>query len=233
MAEALHEDGFDNLHVWPRGVYTDLFTPDHRTPELRHDWGLGDDDLAVLYVGRLAPEKNIDTAFEAFAAIRERHANARFILVGAGPAEARLREAHPEALFAGSQVGEALARHYASGDLFLFPSQTETFGNVTLEAMASGLPVISYDLAAAHELIDHEHNGLLAADGDKDAFIAQAVLCASDHGLRMTLSGHARDTALQQAWPKLIERLEKLFLTVHREIGADNNESTTASTERP
>ena len=233
MADALNADGFDNLHVWPRGVHTDLFSPERRSPELRHSWGMADDEPAVLYVGRLAPEKNIDTAFEAFLAIRQHHPKAKFILVGSGPAEQRLRDAHSDALFAGPRIGEDLARHYASGDLFLFPSQTETFGNVTLEAMASGLTVVSYDLAAAHELIQHQHNGLLAADGDKAAFINQAVQCAADPDLRVTLGGHARDTALKQAWPTLIERLERLFLTVHREPGADTDEGTATSTERP
>ncbi len=233
MADILSTDGFHNLHVWPRGVHTDLFNPEKRSPELRRAWGLADDDLAVLYVGRLAPEKNIDIAFKAFAAIHERAPRAKFVLVGAGPAEQRLRKAHPDALFAGPKIGEALAHHYASGDLFLFPSQTETFGNVTLEAMASGLPVVSYDLAAAHELIQHQHNGLLVPDGDEAAFIEQAVRCATDPALRVTLSGHAHDTALQQAWPKLIVRLERLFLTVHREPGADTDEGTATSTERP
>jgi glycosyltransferase involved in cell wall biosynthesis len=130
--------------------------------------------LAVLYIGRIAPEKNIDTAFNAFAKIRaEQLPGARMILVGSGPAEARLRDAHPDAVFAGPQIGDSLARHYASGDLFLFPSQTETFGNVTLEAMASGLPVVSYDLAAAHELIEHGRNGLLADPANEAEFIAQ------------------------------------------------------------
>ena len=170
---------------------------------------------------------------EAFRAIRQHQPTAKFVLVGSGPAEQRLREAHSDALFAGPRIGEDLARHYASGDLFLFPSQTETFGNVTLEAMASGLAVVSYDLAAAHELIQHQHNGLLAADGDKAAFINQAVQCAADPDSRVTLGGHARDTALKQAWPTLIERLERLFLTVHREPGADTDEGTATSTERP
>jgi glycosyltransferase involved in cell wall biosynthesis len=233
MADTFADEGFENLHVWPRGVHADLFSPQRRDPSLRQQWGLAADELAVLYIGRLAPEKNIDTAFNAFAAIRAEQPSARMVLVGSGPAEARLREAHPDAVFAGPQVGETLARHYASGDLFLFPSQTETFGNVTLEAMASGLPVVSYDLAAAHELIEHGRNGLLADPSSEADFIAQAVRCAGNQGLRRSLAGHARDTALQQAWPKLIGRLEQLFFAIVRERGSDDHESTAASTERP
>jgi glycosyltransferase involved in cell wall biosynthesis len=233
MAEAMVSEGFERLHVWPRGVHADLFTPQRRDHELRGRWGLSAEDIAVLYVGRIAPEKNIDTAFNAFAKIRQQLPGARMILVGSGPAEARLRDAHPDAVFAGPQIGDSLARHYASGDLFLFPSQTETFGNVTLEAMASGLPVVSYDLAAAHELIEHGRNGLLADPANEGEFIEQAVRAANNSALRRSLAGHARETALQQAWPTLITRLEKLFLAVTRERGVDDHESTAASTERP
>jgi len=232
MADAMANEGFERLHVWPRGVHTDLFTPRRRDDELRRQWGLAAGDVAVLYVGRIAPEKSIDTAFKAFAQIRRDLPGARMILVGSGPAEPRLRAAHPDAVFVGPQVGESLARHYASGDLFLFPSQTETFGNVTLEAMASGLPVVSYDLAAAHELIDHGRNGLLADPTSEAGFIGQVVRAAGDSALRRSLAGHARETALQQAWQTLIARLEKLFLAVTRERGVDDHESTAASTER-
>jgi glycosyltransferase involved in cell wall biosynthesis len=233
MAASLREIGFRRLKVWPRGVHADLFTPARRSAELRASWGLSEDGLGVLYVGRLAPEKNIDRAFEAFAAIRARHANARFIVVGSGPAEQRLREAHPDALVTGPLVGETLAEHYASGDLFLFPSQTETFGNVTLEAMASGLAVVAYDLAAAHELIVHGRNGLLADPASDNAFADLARHCATDQGLRRSLARHARETALQQAWPTLIEHLERLLDAAIRETGIDDNESAARSAERP
>jgi len=233
MARELGAIGFERLHVWPRGVHADQFSPAHRDPELRRSWGLGDHDLAVLYVGRLAPEKNIDRAFEAFATLHDKHPSARFVLVGDGPAEQRLREAHPEAVFAGARLGADLAAHYASGDLFLFPSQTETFGNVTLEAMASGLAVVAFDLAAAHELILNAHNGLLADPRNPSSFISQALTCAADPELRQKLSRHARETALQQDWPKLIQELEKRFLTIAREPGGGENESPAASTERP
>ena len=228
----LAAQGFERLHTWPRGVHTDLFDPARRDPALRAAWGLGEDDLAVIYVGRLAPEKNIDLAFEAFGAISARVPGARFVLVGGGPAEARLRAAHPEALFAGPKEGEALARHYASADIFLFPSETETFGNVTLEALASGLAVVSYDLAAAHELVRHGHDGLLAAPGSAAEFIAEAVRCASDLALCRTLKRHARATALQQDWPRLFARLEDILLATRGERPCDGFEGTAESTER-
>lgn len=231
MAEQLRAQGFERLEVWPRGVHTGLFAPERRRTDLRAQWGLEDADLGVLYVGRLAPEKNIDAAFQGFEAIRARHPRARFVLVGSGPAERRLRLAHPEALFVGPKTGIELAEHYASGDIFLFPGKTETFGNVTLEAMASGLAVVAYDLAAAHELILPGHNGLLARTSVPGAFVGQALACAGDSALREKFKRHARATALQQDWPRLIDRLERLFLTLCRVDRNDGHESAAASTD--
>jgi glycosyltransferase involved in cell wall biosynthesis len=231
MRDELAAIEFRNLRVWPRGVHTDLFTPARRDPALRAAWSLGEDQLAVLYVGRLAPEKNIDTAFLAFERIRAARPDARFVLVGDGPAEQRLRAAHPGAIFAGPREGEELARHYASGDLFLFPSLTETFGNVTLEAMASGLAVVSYDLAAAHELIEHGKSGLLAQAGAQEAFLHEAGRCAADLELQRTLKVHARATALQQDWPKLIVKLEQLFLEIGAGPVGDGFQGAAESTE--
>ncbi|HOP17013.1 MAG: glycosyltransferase family 1 protein [Gammaproteobacteria bacterium] len=231
LADELADVGFARLHTWPRGVHTELFSPRRRDDALRNAWGLRPDDIAVMYVGRLAPEKNLDTAFRAFAAIKSARPSARFILVGGGPAEQSLREAHPDAIFAGAKSGGELARHYASGDLFLFPSETETFGNVTLEAMASGLAVVAFDLAAAHELILHGHNGVLAAPGLPTAFIDQAVRCATEPGLQRKLKRHARETALQQDWPRLIVRLEQLFLALIEARPDDDFEGTVESIE--
>jgi glycosyltransferase involved in cell wall biosynthesis len=233
MRTTLAADGFLRLHTWPRGVHTALFTPQRRSARLRADWGVAEDGLAVLYVGRLAPEKSIDGAFAAFDAVRAVRTDARFVLVGGGPAERRLRASHPQAIFAGPREGEDLAAHYASADLFLFPSETETFGNVTLEAMAAGLAVVAYDLAAAHELIRDGYNGLLAAPGAPTAFIGQARRAAADDALRRTLKVHARDTALQQDWPKLMDRLEQILLTARDEALGDGFEGTAESTERP
>jgi glycosyltransferase involved in cell wall biosynthesis len=233
MRDSLADDGFHNLRVWPRGVHTNLFTPQARHDGLRRQWGLDDDGLAVLYVGRLAPEKNIDLAFAAFAAIRAVEPGARFVLVGSGPAEKRLREAHPEAVFCGSHTGRDLAEHYASADLFLFPSETETFGNVTLEAMASGLAVVAYDLAAAHELVEDGRNGLLARAGDSAHFIDLARSAATDPALCSTLKVHARATALQQDWPKLLRKLERLFLDLGEAPGSHGFEDPARSVERP
>ena len=107
--------------------------------ELRHEWELSQDDLALIYVGRIAPEKNLAVAVEAYRAIRRSNDRIKFVLVGDGPLRRSLQKENPDLIFAGMRIGEELGKYYASADVFLFPSETETFGNVTLEAMASGL----------------------------------------------------------------------------------------------
>ncbi len=203
LKESLQWRGFKRLHVHTRGVDTELFNPARRDPELRRRWGVEDGAFAILYVGRIANEKNIDLLFEAFAAVRARGFNARVILVGEGPAERRLRRQHPEAVFCGPQRGDALAAHYASADLFVFPSESETFGNVIPEAMASGLPIVGYDYAAAREWIGRSAHGVLAEFGDAEDFVS-CVLEACERREQWTTWGlSARKAAEQHAWPAI------------------------------
>jgi len=134
------------------------------------------------------------------------------VLVGSGPAEAGLRARQPRAIFAGPQSGALLAEHYACGDLFLFPSLTETYGNVVAEAMASGLPVVAYRSAAAAELIVPEQNGMLAAPGDEPAFIEAALWMAADAARRSQLAEAARICILPRSWHRVVERFEHVAL---------------------
>jgi glycosyltransferase involved in cell wall biosynthesis len=147
VARELEGHGFGGVRVWGRGIDTRRFAPHHRSMALRERLGCGPRSCLVGYVGRLAPEKGIEVAMDAMAPLLAEYPDRlRFVLVGDGPAEDRLRARAPEGVvFAGRQEGQALAEYYASMDLFLFPSTTETFGNVLLEAMASGVPVISHD----------------------------------------------------------------------------------------
>ncbi|NCT66296.1 MAG: glycosyltransferase family 1 protein [Rhodanobacteraceae bacterium] len=178
LADFLGAHGFRSVHLLRRGVDTGLFHPARRDQALRAEWGLAPDDCAVIHVGRLAAEKNLELAARAFHAIRARLPRARFVVVGDGPARPELAARHPEIVFAGVRRGEDLARHYASGDLFLFPSLTETFGNVTLEALASGVPVVAWDYGAAREHIRGAAAGAAVPRGDEEAFIAAAVALA-------------------------------------------------------
>jgi len=215
------------------------------------------DGLAVLYVGRLAAEKNLDLVLRAFAAIRERRRDARLVLVGDGPLRARLERRfaagtaapscrggeaaaapgvplavsataaadcpNPAAsvspvVFAGQRSGEDLAAHYASGDLFLFPSLTETFGNVTQEALASGLAVLAFRSAAAAELIVDGENGRTVAVGDEAAFIRAAVQLAREPAIRWRLGERARQSVIGRDWGGVAEQFAD---TLREAIGGD------------
>lgn len=199
--------GIPRVDVVSRGVDTQLFDPVRRSGILRHSWGLAPDDLAVVYVGRIAPEKNLALLEKAFEAIQARQPRARLVMVGSGPAMAAMRGRQPQAIFTGPQTGEALAEHYASGDLFLFPSLTETYGNVVAEALASGLPVVAYRDAAAQELLSHQVHGWLAAPGDEAAFVEGAVALAESPELRARQRLAARERVASLAWHAIVERL--------------------------
>jgi glycosyltransferase involved in cell wall biosynthesis len=211
LRDELGAAGFRNLHVLGRGVDTSLFDPDRRSPALRAAWGAGADDLVALYVGRVAAEKNIALAIAAFRVQREAGAVRRFVVVGDGPLRAALAQAHPDLVFTGVQTGTALGAHYASADLFLFPSETETFGNVILEAMASGLAVVAYDDAAARVHVTHRESGVLAPLGDARAFVAEATSLARSPGAVRALGRRARAVAAAESWPSVVQRFESLL----------------------
>ena len=217
LRDELTRQGYRNIEVLARGVDAELFSPVHRSEDLRREWGVGPDDLVVIYVGRVAPEKNLPLLLRAFAAIARHRPDARLVLVGDGPDAAALRASHPQFIHAGPRTGLDLSRHYASADLFLFPSLTETFGNVVLEAMASGLATLAYDYAAATEHLRHEDNGLVAPFGDEAAFIALAERLAAQPGDIPKWAARARETALAISWEGIHDRLEQLYLTLIRE----------------
>jgi len=200
--------GYHNIRVVARGVDTSLFNPGRRSAALRAGWGIKAEEIVVACVGRLAPEKNLDLALKAFAAIKRFAPGARMLMVGDGPARKALEQAHPEHIYAGMRHGEDLAAHFASADLFLFPSLTETYGNVTLEAMASGLPVVAFRMAAAAELIHHGHNGMLAEPGMNAAFVRAALDLVTRPGTRSRISASAALGVANQDWARIHERME-------------------------
>jgi glycosyltransferase involved in cell wall biosynthesis len=196
LRQWLERHGFQRVRVVARGVDTKLFDPARRRQKLRDRWGIAEGGLAVIYVGRIAAEKNLALAIESFRRIRDRLPDARFIWVGTGPEAARLAREHPDFVFMGLRLGEDLAEHFASADLFLFPSLTETFGNVTIEAMASGVPTIAFDYGAAHaHLVNREH-GRVVASGDDAGFVEAAVELAADAGRQRIMGAAARRAAL-------------------------------------
>jgi glycosyltransferase involved in cell wall biosynthesis len=211
LAAQLSARGIPNVRAVGRGVDTNLFHPERRDPALRAHWGLAADSLACLYVGRLAPEKNLEVVEQAFAAVALKHPRSRMVWVGDGPSLPGLRAKHPDHLFPGPRVGEDLASHYASADLFLFGSLSETWGNVLTEALASGLPVLAYRRAAAEHLIENRENGMTVDAGDASAFVATAVASADDPAFRLRL-GHQASRSMQGfGWGAIIERFEALL----------------------
>ncbi len=204
--------GFDNIRILSRGIDTERFTPARRSQALRQRWGAQGDDPVVLYVGRLAAEKNLEFGVKAFFAMRDRHPGARFVLVGDGPLRESLEGRYPDLIFPGMLSGDDLVAHYASADIFLFPSLTETFGNVILEAMASGLAVVAYDYAAAETQIQHGVNGLKVPVGDEKAFVAEATALVGDSQRIKVLGDAARESVMAQGWQRVTLDLEQLFL---------------------
>jgi glycosyltransferase involved in cell wall biosynthesis len=159
----------------------------------------------------LAAEKNLEALIQAFEAVRQAQPQAKLVLVGDGPARKDLQTRVPDAVFAGMRHGDDLAAHYASGDLFVFPSLTETYGNVTAEAMASGTPVLAYDYAAASQLIQSGVNGQLAHFDNLQEFIGMARHLAEHPDLLQSLGHKARATALNTGWDRIIDVIESIY----------------------
>jgi glycosyltransferase involved in cell wall biosynthesis len=217
--------GFRGLRVLGRGVDTALFDPARRDAALRAQWGAGPDDVVVLYVGRLAAEKNL--------AALPLLPGARLVFVGDGPLRAKLAERFPRAVFAGTRTGADLAAHYASADLFLFPSLTETWGNVTLEAMASGLAVVAYDYAGAAAVMCHGVNGVLVPFGDGAAFGAQARNLAANLRRLRQLGANARRQAQGLGWDQLAAELEAVLVGAARAVRGQASTNEAAAIAAP
>jgi glycosyltransferase involved in cell wall biosynthesis len=193
----LLSERFNNPVLLPRAVDTQLFHPSRRDSKLRVSWGLDDTGLAIVHIGRIASEKNLELAVRAFRAIQANQPHVRFVLVGDGPLREQLQRSNPDFIFCGVQKGESLATHFASGDLFLFPSRTETFGNVTLEAMASGVTTVAFDRGAARESIRNGVHGATVPDGDEKAFIEACERLAREPVLRGSMAVAARESMLR------------------------------------
>jgi glycosyltransferase involved in cell wall biosynthesis len=209
LCDELATDGYKNLRVLSRGVDTAMFSPAKRSAELRAAWGAAPDDPVVVHTGRIAREKNYGLVFRAFAAMRAANPRCRFVVVGDGPLRAGLQAEHPHCRFTGFVDRETLARHYASADIYLHASITETYGNVAAEALASDLAFAGYDYAAAHELVRHGESGLLVPLGDEAAFLAAAVRLATDPALAARLRVRAADTVRARSWANVVEQFDR------------------------
>lgn len=212
LAAELAGEGIPGVRVVGRGVDTDLFDPSRRSAELRGAWGADEQAVVCLYVGRLAAEKNLSLVVRSFAAILAENPSARLLWVGDGPSRGLLAAQGLSQHFAGVRRGTDLAAHYASADLFLFPSLTETYGNVVAEAMASGLPVVAYRSAAAAELIVDGANGVSVHAGDESAFVGAARrLAHGDPEWRRRLGASARETMQSRRWEQVVASFEAVL----------------------
>ncbi len=215
LRDELKGQGFKRVEVVGRGVDTAMFTPAKRRESLRRTWGASDEQsIVMLYVGRLAAEKNVELALRAFSISRYLRPHTQMVVVGDGPQRQRLQANYPAAHFVGSKHGEELADHYASADLFVFPSQSETFGNVTLEAMASGLAVVAFNGAAVKEHVRSGQNGVIVGTDYEGDFIQTACRTAAMADLLAPLRKNARETAKSVKWETISGRFEKHLVRI-------------------
>jgi len=214
MAEQLAAVGYRGLRVVGRGVNPEVFSPQRRSRELRARWGADDATPVAMCVSRFAPEKNLPLVIRAFEEMRRIQPATRLVLVGDGPMTEALRRRNIGYVIAGRLVNGELSAHYASGDVFLFPSTSETFGNVTLEAMASGLGIVAYCYAAARQHLEHGRSALLAPFDDVEAFLALARRMAREPLLPRELGAAARAAAERLTWERVVDDFESVLADV-------------------
>lgn len=218
MAAILKEEGIaHNIRVWSRGVDTELFNPNRRSLAWRRSLGVADDDVVVSYVGRLVKEKNTALLIRLFDGLSRRGVRFRPMIVGNGPEEAVLRAALPDGLFTGFLNGEALARAYASSDVFVFPSESETFGNVTLEAMASGLPAVCAEASGSRSLVVEGATGFLVSAKDEAVFSDRIAALVAAQELRFKMGAHALQRSAEYRWDNILSGLLANYIDVVEE----------------
>ena len=215
MIEALQADGVkSNLLLWPRGVDTGRFHPAKRSAAWRAKHGIGEQEFVVTFVSRLVREKELDTLVAALRALEAQGIAHRGLIVGDGPERAMLERQLPGAVFTGFLTGEELAVAYASSDVFVFPSETETFGNVTLEAMASGLPCVCADATGSRSLVVDGRTGYLAEPRNAAAFAERIAKLAQDEALRTRLGAAGRERSLEFSWDESMKRILGYYRSV-------------------
>jgi glycosyltransferase involved in cell wall biosynthesis/predicted metal-dependent phosphoesterase TrpH len=195
--------GFDpeKLKILPRGLDAELFHPGRRS-DFFERFGASNGEVRLLYVGRISREKDLDLLADAYRRLRKEGLPVRLFVVGHGPYSDALAKSLPDAFFTGYLRGTELATAYASADIFVFPSTTDTFGNVILEAQASGLPVIVSDSGGPKELVAHKANGLITKSHDVEDFTDAIRALVTDQTLRERMANSARDSVIDRSWPR-------------------------------
>ena len=203
------------LHVVGRGVDVEKFSATHRSEQVRKAWAVDNETRVLLYVGRLSPEKEIHVLIDAYLAMRKQAQNVKLVIVGDGPDRGRLEKipGAEQVLFTGSLSGVHLAQAYASADVFVFASQVETFGNVVLEAMASGLPVVAYNYASMQLYIKHQQTGWVCPLGATDQFI-QHILQLPDNTVLHRMGQLAMQDVQNIGWQHAVQQFEQALYQV-------------------
>lgn len=212
MLAVLREHGLSgDLRLWPRGVESGLFNPVRRSSEWRRARGIGDSDAVVAFVSRLVTEKGLSVVADVLTGLERRGIAHRAVIVGDGPERPKLQAAVPAAIFEGHLTGEALATAYASSDIFLFPSETETFGNVTLEALSSGLPAVVANATGSNALVTEGVNGYLVPARNSAVFAERVETLVKDAALRAGMGRAARESALKYEWQVILGQLASYY----------------------
>jgi glycosyltransferase involved in cell wall biosynthesis len=212
IADDLRRHGItDGLRLWRRGVDTSHFTPDRRSAAWRREHGVTDDEVIISFVSRLVWEKGLDVYADVIERLERRGIPHRSMIVGDGPARDELETRLDRTIFTGHLSGSDLARAYASSDIFLFPSDTETFGNVTLEAMASGVPTVCANATGSNALVDDGSTGFLAPPGDTDAFFNAVEHLVTHSELRARMGHAAREAALRYEWETVLGHMNQYY----------------------
>lgn len=215
----LEAEGIRNVELWSRGIDLSRFSPARRDPALRARIGADEAIPLLLLVSRLVKEKDLADLVAVDRVLRERRVSFRLALVGGGPMRRELESRLPHAIFAGHQVGDDLSRWYASADVFIFPSTTETLGNVVLEALASGLPSVVVDRGGPQDLIAHGRNGYVARANDIEDIADAVERLLTDSTLRGRMSEAARESAASRDWAAINDRLVESYGEVVAEWG--------------
>ena len=204
MASYLEEHKIDSeLLIWARGIEMSRFNPEKRSEEWRKQKGFKEEDVVITFVSRLVWEKNLNIYVDVLKKLMAKHKNIKALVVGDGPAGDEVKKMLPEGVYTGFLKGEELSVSYASSDVFFFPSDTETFGNVTLEAMASGLPCVVADAVGSKSLVNHEKNGFLAPVTDSDSFYNYIESLAMDSELRKKMAETSIEKAKEYSWENI------------------------------
>ncbi|MDR3601116.1 MAG: glycosyltransferase family 1 protein [Desulfosporosinus sp.] len=206
--KTLESKGLENLQIWSRGIDRDKFNPNQRRLDLRYQLK-AENKMIFLYVGRMAAEKDLDILLDSIEIVNSGYADqVQFVFVGDGPYAKLIKERfYANVVFMGYLKDRELSAIYASSDVFVFPSSTETFGNVALEAMASGLPVIAVDSGGVKENVVHNYNGLMCTPRNTESFAKAIIRMIEDKQLKARLAANAREHSALKSWSKIFDQL--------------------------